>query len=172
MKAEAYPFPWRFEGYRYPDFYLMSRIEEARVQAEILEMLRAYAVDAIAIDAGGRRIRGRMMAAARSAGIALGGVVHAKTGAAIPAGFADLEATLAPTGRSLYIEVKAPAWIDAGKKVIRRAGQPTPEQIEFLLAKHRRGALCMVAWSATDVEGYLGTFLRGNWAEMRAGSGE
>ena len=69
-------------------------------------------------------------------------------------------------GRSLYVEVKAPAWIDADKKVIRRAGQPTPDQIEFLLSKHRRGALCMVAWSATDVEQYLGAHLRANWKEL------
>jgi hypothetical protein len=169
MNANAYPFPWRFEGYRYPDPYLMARIEEKRVQAEILDLLRAYDVDAVAIDAGGRRIRGRMMAAARSAGMDLRGVQHAKTGAAIPAGFADLEATLAPTGRSLYVEVKAPAWIDANKKVIRRAGQASPEQLDFLVSKHRRNAVCMVAWSAADVEMYLGTYMRANLAEMRAG---
>ena len=164
------PFPWRFDGRRYSDLYLMARIDEARVQAEILELLRTYDVDAVPIDAGGRRIRGRMMAA-RSAGIPLGGVQHAKTGAAIPAGFADLEATLAPTGRSLYVEVKAPAWIDADKKVIRQAGQPTAEQIEFLLSKHRRGALCMVAWSAGDVQQYLCAHLRANWAELHGRNG-
>jgi hypothetical protein len=171
MNADAYPFPWRFEGYRYPDLYLLSQVDEARVQADIVEMLHAYHVDAVPIDAGGRRQRGRMMAAARSAGIALGGIQNVKTGAAIPAGFADLEATLAPTGRALYIEVKAPAWLDAQKKIIRRAGQPSPEQIEFLLAKHHRGALCMVAWSSADVEQYLGAHLQANWQEMQSQRG-
>jgi hypothetical protein len=96
-------------------------------------------------------------------------VVHAKTGAAIPSGFADLEATLAPIGRSLYIEVKAPAWIDTDKRVIRQAGQPSADQILFLLSKHRRGALCMVAWSAADVEQLLGTHLELNRRAMRVG---
>lgn len=151
----SYPFPWKFEGYRYSDLYLMSQITEAQVQKNILELMEAFGVDAVPIDAGGRRQRGRMMAAAKEAD-ATASFKRLRLGAEIPAGFSDLEATLAPAGRSLYIEVKAPAWINADKKIIRRAGAPSQDQLDFLLSKHRRGALVMVAWSALDVEDYLG----------------
>ncbi|MBZ5700277.1 MAG: hypothetical protein LAN84_00360 [Acidobacteriia bacterium] len=166
--SEAYPFPWKFEGYKYSDFYLMRQITEAQVQADILAMLALFDVDAVPIDAGGRRQRGRMMGAARAAGVNLAGIQNVKTGAAIPAGFADLEATLAPDGRSLYIEVKAPAWIDEKKKIIRRAGQPSKEQLEFLVEKHRRGAIVLVAWSAKDVEDYVAAQLHLNRRAFRS----
>jgi hypothetical protein len=158
---EPFPFPWRFIGGRYHDFYLMNCITETRVQADILALLHAYKVDAVPIDAGGRRHRGRMVKAAQSQGIDITGV-RAPTGGEIPSGFSDIEATLAPTGRSLYIEVKAPAWLDEKRKVIRRAGQATKEQLQFLLAKHKRGALVLVAWSANDVEELCGTVIRAN----------
>jgi hypothetical protein len=161
LSVEPYPFPWRFIGGRYSDLYLMSQIREDNVQADILALLEAYKVDAVAIDAGGRRHRGRMIKAAQAQGIDLSGM-RASTGGEIPAGFSDLEATLAPTGRSLYIEVKAPAWIDEKRKVIRRAGIATQEQLQFLLGKHRRGALVLVAWSATDVEAICGAAIRAN----------
>lgn len=150
-----YPFPWKFEGSKYSDHYLIRQVTEAQVQADILALLHAHDVDAVAIDAGGRRQRGRMMGAAKKAGIDLARISNRKTWYSIPAGFSDIEATLAPEGRSLYIEVKAPAWIDEQKKIIRRAGQPSPEQLEFLVAKHRRGAIVLVAWSSIDVEDYL-----------------
>lgn len=159
--TEPYPFPWKFEGYRYSDLYLMSQLTEAQVQKNILELMAAFDVDAVPIDAGGRRQRGRMMAAAKAAD-ATASFKRLKLGAEIPPGFSDLEATLAPEGRSLYIEVKAPAWIDEKKKIIRRAGQPTLDQLQFLLSKHQRGALVLVAWSANDVENYLGPKLELN----------
>lgn len=164
---DAYGFPWKFEGYRYSDHYLMSRITEAQVQNDILSLMAMFDVDAVPIDAGGRRQRGRMLAAAKSQGIALGPVVNAKTSGAIPAGFADLAATLAPSGRSLYVEVKAPAWIDTNRKIIRRAGAPTTEQLEFLAEKQRRGALVLVAWSSKDVEEFLGAYLDVNREALR-----
>ncbi len=167
MKAEAYPFPWKFDGARYSELYLMQRVTESRVQIDILELLHAYDVDAVPIDAGGRRQRGRMMGAAKAAGIDLAGVQNVKTGRAIPAGFADVEATLAPAGRSVYIEVKAPAWLDGNRKVIRAAGRPSKEQLEFLFEKQRRGALVMVAWSAKDVEEYVGQLLTVNRRTLR-----
>lgn len=156
-----FPFPWRYVGARYPDVYLMSCVTEAQVQSDILALMAAYRVDAVPIDAGGRRQRGRMIRAAADRGIDLRGV-RATSGGEIPSGFADLSGTLAPNGRSLYIEVKAPAWLDANRKVIRKAGQATPEQLEFLLEKHRRGALVLVAWSATDVELFCGNAIRAN----------
>jgi hypothetical protein len=160
--TEAYPFPWKFEIDRYGVLYLMQSVTEAQVQKAILELLALYNVDAVPIDAGGRRQRGRMMGAAKARGVDLAGVQNVATGAAIPAGFADLEATLAPFGRALYIEVKAPAWIDAKKKIIRRAGEPSKEQLEFLLAKHRRGACVLVAWCSGDVEAWCAAQLHRN----------
>jgi hypothetical protein len=165
--TEAYPFPWKFEGYKYSDLYLMRQVSEAQVQADIVAFLAAFAVDAVPIDAGGRRQRGRMMGAAKKAGIDLAGISTVKTWYSIPAGFSDLEATLAPAGRSLYIEVKAPAWIDAKKKIIRRAGQPSIEQLDFLLAKHQRGACVLVAWSSKDVEDYVAAQLHLNRRALR-----
>jgi len=158
----SWPFPFRFDSARYSDLYLMSQLTEALVQSQILELLRVYRVDAVPIDAGGRRQRGRMMAAAKAAGVSLSGVQSAKTGSAIPSGFSDIEATLAPHGRAVYIEVKAPAWIDSRKRIVREAGKPSAEQLDFLLQKYQRGALVMVAWSSIDVEGFLGGELEVN----------
>lgn len=160
---ETYPFPWKFERSRYSEMYLKHCITETLVQKQIIDVLFAYRVDVVAIDAGGRRQRGRMMAAAKAAGISLAGVQNVKTGAAIPSGFSDLEATLAPGGRALYIEVKAPAWLQIdGNKIIRPAGKPSTEQLDFLLSKHSRGALVMVAWGPQDLDAHLLQALREN----------
>ena len=67
-KKEYFPFPVLFERERYSELYLMSRVTEKQVQKDILAYLHSYNVDAVAIDAGGRRQRGRMMAAAHAAG--------------------------------------------------------------------------------------------------------
>jgi len=164
---ESYPFPWQFDPKRYRAHYLMSSLPEARVQADIVELLTRYRVDVMAIDAGGRRQRGRMMAAAAASGVDLGGIQHVKTGSAITKGFSDLEATLAPLGRALYIEVKAPAWIDGESKITRKAGEPSQEQLDFLLEKYRRGALVLVAWASADVENYLLSELEMNRRALR-----
>lgn len=166
--SEKYPFPWEFDRSRYREIYLFSCITEANVQADILELLQTYRVDGVPIDAGGRRQRGRMMGAAKAAGIDLAGVQNVKTGRAIPAGFADIEATLAPGGRSLYIEVKAPAWLNSKRKIARAAGRPSAEQLEFLLSKHRRGAIVLVAWSSKDVENYIRLELGINLRALRS----
>jgi len=151
-----YPFPWQFDICRYQASYLMQQVSEDQVQRSILDLLAIYKVDAIPIDAGGRRQRGRMMGAAKKAGIDLAAVSNSKTWYSIPSGFSDLEGTLAPDGRSLYIEVKAPAWLSSNGHIARRAGEPSADQLEFLLSKHKRGALVLVAWSSLDVEQYLG----------------
>ncbi len=143
----------------------MSQVSEGQVQANVLEFLRTYDVDAVAIDAGGRRARGRMIAAAKAAGVPI--AANIKLGAEIPAGFADLEATLAPSGRSLYIEVKAPMWIDDRRRMIRFEGKASSGQLDFLREKARRGALVMVAWSSVDVEEYLRGELDVNWKSLR-----
>lgn len=165
--TQTYPFPWQFDPARYSDMYLMGQVTETQVQKSIVSFLRALLVDVVPIDAGGRRQRGRMIGAAKAAGVNLAGVQHAKTGAAIPAGFADLEATLAPNGRALYIEVKAPAWRDVDGTVIRSCGSPSGDQLRFLLAKHKRGALVLVAWSSEDVEKFCFADLDRNLRALR-----
>lgn len=147
----GYPFPWRFDSVLYSTFYLSSCVSEKQVQSDIVSLLKRYRVDVAAIDAGGRRARGVMMARAKASGVAIGKLANVKVGSAIPAGYADLEGTLAPSGRSLFIEVKAPAWIDLSGKLKRDAGVPSLEQLEFLSEKFRRGAVVMVAWSVGDV---------------------
>ena len=42
------------------------------------------------------------------------------------------------------------------------AGKASADQLEFLLSKHERGALVMVAWSAQDVASAFGKFLEIN----------
>jgi hypothetical protein len=164
---ETFPFPWQFEPHRYSDLYRMQQLTEDQVQNDILALLTLYRVDAVPIDAGGRRQRGRMMGAAKKAGIDIAAISTVKTWYSIPAGFADLEATLAPAGRALYIEVKAPVWIDGDKKIIRPAGLPSAEQLQFLLSKHKRGACVLVAWSSQDVEDYVAAQLHLNLRALR-----
>jgi hypothetical protein len=159
IPEEHYPFPWHFRPSNYSDLYLMSCVPESQVQRDILQLLKTYRIDAIPVDAGGRRARGRVAAMASSLGLQAGILAAARTGGEIPGGFSDLEATLAPSGRALYIEVKAPAWCDQGRRFLRSAGAPSKEQLEFLLAKHKRGAVVLVAWSAQDVKEYLGPLL-------------
>lgn len=163
LPAESlYPFPWEFRRERYDELYLMSCVQESKVQSSIITLLKNYRVEGFPIDAGGRRARGAMMAAGKAAGISVGALCSVKTGGAIPKGFADLESTLAPDGRSLYIEVKAPMWCDVSMKVIRQAGFASQEQLDFLSEKHKRGAVVMVAWSAQDVVEFLGPLLVAN----------
>lgn len=164
---DDYPFPWKFDRQRYAELYLLSGVTEFQVQQAILDLLSTYQVDAVPIDAGGRKQRGRFMGAARRAGVDLCGAQNVKTGGAIPSGYSDLEGTLAPHGKGLYIEVKAPAHIGKDDKVIRPAGKPTPAQLDFLLSKHHRGAVCLVAWSAHDVLELLGPRLDENRRGMR-----
>jgi hypothetical protein len=157
-----FPFPWKFRAEACTRAYLQSQVTEEQVQRDIIQLLELYEFDVAAIDAGGKRARGRMMGAARAAGVELAGVQNVKTGGAIPPGFADLEATIAPDGQALYIEVKAPAWIDGRGKILRNAGLATPEQLNFLCSKWTRGAIVMVAWSSGEVIDYMGARLGEN----------
>jgi hypothetical protein len=166
-----YPFPHAFDRARYKPLYLMRHLSESEVQAEIVSQLRALNVDAIAIDAGGKKTRGLMMARAKQQGRTFDpALLSTKTDLK---GFPDLEATLAPEGRALYIEVKAPEWIeptmDFGEKfrTVRKAHKPTEEQLAFLLAKHERGAIVLVAWSVTDVFDHAGAFIHRNDKSIR-----
>ena len=164
----AYPFPYEFVRDHYSTLYLMRQITEENVQASILEVLQAFRVDAIAIDAGGKKERANLIRRARARGFELGDLTHGGNGSSIPPGHSDLVATLAPDGIALYIEIKAPAWIDERGKQIRAAGTPTLEQLEFLLAKYRRGAIALVAYSVDDVTNHLRDRLQRNFEAVRS----
>src|SRR5262249_41548422 len=136
---------------------------------EIVDQLRALRVDVIAIDAGGRKTRGLMMARAKESGGSFNpAIMSTKTDLK---GFPDLEATLAPHGRALYIEVKAPEWIEPvglrDFRTVRKAHKPTREQLEFLHTKQLRGALVLVAWSVTDVFDHVGHYINRNDNALR-----
>jgi hypothetical protein len=161
------PFLHRFERAQYSDLYLMSQVSEEDVQRSIIETLHFYLVDAIAIDAGMKHARGRLFQAARDQGIEDPRELVKFNGGAIPAGLSDLHATLAPGGVGLFIEVKAPLWIDGRKKIIREAGKASDEQLAFLLSKHERGAIAFVAWSADDVMRVLGDRANENRESLR-----
>ena len=167
MSEMIQAFPFRFERARYSEHYLMSHLTEADVQRDIIQLLTAHKVDVAAVDVGGRRARGRIMAAAAAQGIDASAIGRVRLGGEIPAGFSDLEATLAPQGRSLYIEVKAPAWVDANGKIQAHAGKPTAEQLAFLSSKFQRGAIVLVAWSVTDVMSYCGGAIEANRRSIR-----
>ena len=91
---------------------------EKVVQKAIVEAFRAkYRIGLIHIDAGGAGYR------------AEGGGGYST----IPAGFPDLLGVIPPTGRALFIEVKAP-----GKK-------PTQAQLDYMALLRAKGA--MVFWA-------------------------
>ena len=169
-----YSFPHRFDRARYKPFYLLRHLSEAQVQAEIVSQLRALKVDVIAIDAGGKKTRGLMLSRAKQSGQPVDvALMSTKTDLK---GFPDLEATLAPEGRALYIEVKAPEWIEPSGdwnhngtqfRVVRKAHKPTQEQLDFLHAKQQRGALVLVAWSVTDVFDHVGSYLERNSKSLK-----
>jgi hypothetical protein len=163
-----YPFLHKFDRTNYSMYYLARQLSEAQVQAEIVDQLRALWVDVIAIDAGGKKTRGMMLARAKDSGAAFNpALMSTKTDLK---GFPDLEATLAPEGRALYIEVKAPEWIEPDRTLyrsVRKAHKPTQEQLDFLYAKQQRGALVLVAWSVTDVFDHVGHYINRNSNAMR-----
>jgi len=168
LQTGAHNFPSLFERSHYTEFYLLSRVTEAQVQGSIMELLGTWQIDVIAIDAGMRRARGRMIAAAMERGQDLRKAAGFRTGVEIPAGHCDLNASLAPDGKGLFIEVKAPAWIDpTTKKIIREAGKATTEQLAFLDSKDERGAIALVAWSVDDVVKILGDRLQKNLDSLR-----
>ena len=59
-----------------------------------------------------------------------------------------------PGGRVLFCEVKRPGvWI--GRKRVQAPGSPTKEQTAFLERAEAAGALCLVAWSLSDLTAHL-----------------
>jgi len=150
-------YPWKFDRSNYNPNYLVQQFSEDQVQQQILMELEFWRIDAVPIDAGMKRVRGRILCAARKTGTNVSQIVNFKNGG-LPVGFSDLHGTIAPEGTALYIEVKAPAWTDPQNpaRIIREAGKATQEQLDFLDSKHSRGAIVLVAWSVFDVLKVLG----------------
>lgn len=142
---------------RYPGAYLRQGLDEAAVQRMVQAKLRALGAFVLAVDAGARLMRGRVMGAARRAGLAPDAVLFTpgRTGVGV-AGLADLVGCDAH-GRMVAIEVKRPAHLVVSPKTgkliqSRPAGQPTEAQLAFLLEVHRRGGIAGVVWSPADVD--------------------
>jgi hypothetical protein len=115
-------------------------------------------IQACAVDAGGAKIRGSAYRALKAAGVPNAGyIVQGGAGASI-AGLVDIIGTL-PGGRSLYIEVKAPAWYRLNKqnqmRQSREAGKPSDKQLAFMDSMADCGALVGVVWSIGDLEDIL-----------------
>lgn len=168
----SYPFPHEFDAKKYSEHYLLSHVPESGVQASILDLLWKFKVDAIPIDAGVEHVRGavynRLLRQTKLLPGEIMSILRGGIGSELPPGHSDLAATLAPEGRSLYIEVKAPAWINERGKIVRSAEKPTQEQLDFLLSKFKRGAIVMVAYSIDDVANYLDAQLRRNFEAARS----
>lgn len=142
---------------RYPLRRLQTPRDEASVQAGVLALLERRGIMAWPVDAGGARLRGRVVAAAKRRGIAdMGALLKGATGGAV-AGLPDVLG-VADGGRLPAVEVKRPEWIEMRGGVprqIRAAGKPSADQTAFLARLEERGALACVAWDESDVERML-----------------
>lgn len=157
LDPRAMPFPATWDASCYGVLYLAAGWDEDLVQADILMGTARAGFSLWPVDAGGKRARGGVQKVLRGAGRE----DLAKTAAAAgksdtPAGHSDLVGCLAPWGRAVFLEVKRPARIIRGK-VDRPAGVPDQDQLAFLLARHREGALVGVVWSLGDALAILRT---------------
>ncbi|HWQ10994.1 MAG TPA: hypothetical protein VN436_17865 [Holophaga sp.] len=168
-----YPFPHAFDRSRYSDHYLLSHLSEAAVQAQIVDALGKMGLLAWVVDVGGKKVRGRACAALRHAGVDKPAqLLRAKHPGAsdAPQGFPDVPGLIPPersaTGHLIpfFLEVKRPMWLKLSKTgrltVDQAAGEPTEEQLGFLLSVHHAGACCGVVWSVSDAVEILKKWLR------------
>jgi len=130
-----------FDPSRYGRSVLTIPQTEAQVQAACLAELERRGIPAWHLDAGGTRTRR----------------VRRLTGpggqADIPAGWPDIVGIL-PGGRVLFCEVKRPG-VRVGRKRVQAPGAPTKEQTAFLERAEAAGALCLIAWSLSDLIAHL-----------------
>lgn len=142
---------------RYPLRRLQTPRDEASVQAGVLALLARRGIMAWPVDAGGARLRGRVVAAAKRRGIAdMGRLLHGATGGSV-AGLPDVLG-VARGGRLVAVEVKRPELVElrgGEPRRIARPGKLRPEQAEFLRRLEERGALVCVAWDESDVDRLL-----------------
>ncbi len=147
-----FPFPHQFDPLRYARAYLLAGQDEAKVQEDTLQGLARVGVMAWSSDAGAKAARGMALATMKRLGLPerVSREVAAALVGSLEEGFSDISGILAPGGRGLYLEVKRPAMLDLTGKVLRPAGRPEPEQLAFLDAMHRRGAVVGVVWGLSD----------------------
>jgi len=159
------PFLCPFDRSGYSILYLTAQVPETKVQTECLELLNTLGIPASPVDVGGKTLRGRAYGALVRAGRKdLVSQIAGKQGAGI-AGVPDLIGTIpaammgTPWGVPLYLEMKAPAWYEVGKRgalVLKRAaGSLTTEQRQFLTTMTKAGAVCGVCWSVGDLRKIL-----------------
>lgn len=163
----SYPFPWRFERERYSLQYLLARVAEEDVQGNALVKLEALGIPAVPVDVGAKKLRGRAIAALRRAKAsteAMNWVNQGATGAGV-INFPDLVGCIPGSGRALFIECKAPEWLEPSTArlgnfvVARRAEEPRPGQLAFLETMHQAGAVVGVIWGPRDLDRILAPHL-------------
>ena len=153
----------KWDSSHYKRAYLWGGPLEASVQADIVDALRTSRIDVEVVDSGSKGLRGKLSRVLAGLHLALPVVQQImnairSTGGAADAGRADLSGCLAPDGKAFYIEVKMPAKLDPTTgKVLRSAGRPAPEQLDFLDKRAMEGAIVGVAWSIDDAFEILGS---------------
>jgi len=154
----VYPFLSTWSTSRYDLGYLRRGLAERDVQEKVIQYLNLQGHFAFALDSGAKRLRGRAVRAMAAAGMApgrAGALIKGMSGGS-QAGIPDVFAVLKGEGRAALFEVKKPAHIipantRTGVKLKQPAGQPTDEQLAFLLTAHQAGAIVGVVWSVEDV---------------------
>lgn len=150
-----YPFVHAFDPARYSPAYLRSGLLEEQVQeACVLRLQTRWRARVTVIDVGERRMRGRLVRQFGISGKELVGL-----GGANERGIVDLAVTF-PGGLAGWFECKSPAWFVVSKKTgrliqKRPAGEPTPEQLAFLLAQARLGAVAGLLWAPEDLDALI-----------------
>lgn len=148
-----YPFPSAFEPARYSPGYLRSGILEDQVQeACIARLVARWRARVTVIDVGDKRFRGRLIRRGVDPRALMGSGGDER-------GIVDLAVTF-PGGLAGWMEVKRPALYVVSKRtgrLIQRrpAGAPTPEQLAFLLAQARLGAVAGVLWAPEDLDSLI-----------------
>lgn len=149
----AYPFPHTFEPSRYAPAYLRSGILETQVQERcIARLVTRWRARVTVIDAGDKRFRGRLIRRGVDPRALVGSGGDER-------GIVDLAVTF-PGGLAGWFEVKRPARYVVSPRTGRliqrsEAGAPTPEQLTFLAAQARLGAVAGVLWSELDLDALI-----------------
>jgi hypothetical protein len=145
-----YPFLHEWDRSRYSPGYLRSGPSEEDVQAAIVHALRLrWRAVVTEIDVGDKRLRGRL------GRLGLDRRVISAAGGGNKRGVVDLAVTF-PGGRAGWFEVKKPEFCvvskSTGQLIRERApGELSDEQLEFLLAQSRVGAVVGGLWAVEDL---------------------
>jgi hypothetical protein len=145
-----YPFLWQWDRARYSEAYLRSGPSEEEVQAAVVEALRLrWRAVVTEIDVGDKRLRGRL------GRLGLDRRIVSMAGGGNRKGVVDLAVTF-PGGRAGWFELKKPEFCVISKSTgllvqQRKPGEPSDEQLQFLLAQASAGAVVGVLWAVQDL---------------------